>query len=85
MYSLTITQVKEPISHQLFKHILRRYHPIQEIIDKGYMKIGKVPSLENVTNHRQRYLCMRTMMDILNIWVLSVCLIDSSTSGRLLM
>ena len=30
-----IAQAKEPRSHQRSKHILRRYHLIREIIDRG--------------------------------------------------
>ena len=34
-----IAQAKEPRSHQRSKHILRRFHIIQEIIDRGDVKI----------------------------------------------
>ena len=34
-----IAQAKEPRSHQRFKHILRHYHLIREIIEKGDVKI----------------------------------------------
>ena len=37
-----IAQVKEPRSHQKSKHVLRRYHLIREIIDRGDVKICKV-------------------------------------------
>ena len=37
-----IAQAKEPRSHQKSKHILRRYHLIRGIIDRGDMKICKV-------------------------------------------
>ena len=42
-----IAQAKEPRSHQQSKHILRRYHLIREIIDRGDVKICKVPTLDN--------------------------------------
>ena len=45
-----IAQAKEPISHQRSKHILRRYHLIREIIDRGYVKICKVPALDNIAD-----------------------------------
>ena len=34
-----IAQAKEPRSHQLSKHIIRRYHLIREIIEIGDVKI----------------------------------------------
>lgn len=37
-----IAQAKEPRAHQKSKHILRRYHLIREIIDRGDVKICKV-------------------------------------------
>jgi len=37
-----IAQAKEPRSHQKSKYILRRYHLIREIIDRGDVKICKV-------------------------------------------
>ncbi|KAK9001076.1 hypothetical protein V6N11_082868 [Hibiscus sabdariffa] len=37
-----IAQAKEPRSHQRSKHILRRFHLIQEIIDRGDVEICKV-------------------------------------------
>ena len=37
-----IAQAKEPRSHQKSKHILRRYHLIRDIVNRGYVKICKV-------------------------------------------
>ncbi|KAK8583637.1 hypothetical protein V6N12_067900 [Hibiscus sabdariffa] len=37
-----IAQAKEPISHQRSKHILKRFHLIREIIDRGDVEICKV-------------------------------------------
>ena len=34
-----IAQAKEPRSHQKSKHILRRYHIIREIVERGDVKI----------------------------------------------
>ena len=45
-----IAQAKEPRSHQKSKHILRRYHLIREIIDRGDVKICKVPGESNIAN-----------------------------------
>ena len=45
-----IAQAKEPRSHQRSKHILRRYHLIREIIERGDVKICRVPINDNVTD-----------------------------------
>ncbi|KAI5419956.1 hypothetical protein KIW84_043940 [Lathyrus oleraceus] len=45
-----IAQAKEPISHQRSKHILRSYHLIREIIDRGDVKIYRVPILDNIAD-----------------------------------
>ncbi|KAI5424381.1 hypothetical protein KIW84_030535 [Lathyrus oleraceus] len=45
-----IAQAKEPRSHQRSKHVLRRYHLIREIIDKGDVKICRVPTLDNTVD-----------------------------------
>ena len=45
-----IAQAKEPISPQRSKHILRRYHLIREIIERGDVKICKVPTYDNVAD-----------------------------------
>ncbi|WVZ51175.1 hypothetical protein U9M48_002340 [Paspalum notatum var. saurae] len=45
-----IAQAKEPRSHQKSKHILRRYHLIREIIDRGDAKICKVHTDLNVAD-----------------------------------
>ncbi|KAJ9547812.1 hypothetical protein OSB04_020355 [Centaurea solstitialis] len=42
-----IAQAKEPRSHQRSKHIMRRYHLIREIIERGDVKICKVRSEDN--------------------------------------
>ncbi|PKI64990.1 hypothetical protein CRG98_014614 [Punica granatum] len=43
-----IAQAKEPWSHQRSKHILRRFHLIREIIDKGDVKICRIPTDANL-------------------------------------
>ncbi|WJX72230.1 hypothetical protein P8452_56129 [Trifolium repens] len=45
-----IAQAKEPRSHQRSKHILRRFHLIRGIIDRGDVKICKVPTLDNIAD-----------------------------------
>ena len=45
-----IAQAKEPRSHQRSKHILRRYHLIREIVDRGDVKICRVHTDENVAD-----------------------------------
>ena len=45
-----IAQAKEPISHQRSKHILRRFHLIREIIERGDVKICRVHNDDNVVN-----------------------------------
>lgn len=37
-----IAQAKEPRSHQKSKHILKRYHRIRKLVDRGDVKICKV-------------------------------------------
>ncbi|GMI94749.1 cysteine-rich RLK (RECEPTOR-like protein kinase) 8 [Hibiscus trionum] len=44
------TQAKEPRSHQRSEHILRRYHLIHEIIDRGDVEICRVPTNYNVVD-----------------------------------
>ncbi|KAK8644737.1 hypothetical protein V6N13_124037 [Hibiscus sabdariffa] len=43
-----IAQAKEPRSHQQSKHILRRFHLIREIIDRGDVEICKVQTDDNI-------------------------------------
>ena len=45
-----IVQAKEPRSHQRSKHILRRFHLIREIVDRGDVKICKVSTNDNVAD-----------------------------------
>ncbi|XP_039688647.1 secreted RxLR effector protein 161-like [Medicago truncatula] len=45
-----IVQAKEPRSHQKSKHIQRRYHLIREIIERGDVKICKVPLTSSSSN-----------------------------------
>ncbi|KAL4323733.1 hypothetical protein GQ457_11G029180 [Hibiscus cannabinus] len=45
-----IAQEKEPRSHQRSKHILRHFHLIREIIDRGDVEICKVHTDDNIAN-----------------------------------
>ena len=45
-----IAQAREPRQHQKNKHILRRYHLIQEIVERGDVKICKVHTDANVAD-----------------------------------
>ncbi|KAK8576715.1 hypothetical protein V6N13_015148 [Hibiscus sabdariffa] len=45
-----IAQAKEPRCHQRFKHILRRFHLIREIIDRGDVEICKVHIDDNIVD-----------------------------------
>ncbi|KAK8593623.1 hypothetical protein V6N12_045699 [Hibiscus sabdariffa] len=45
-----IAQAKEPRSHQWSKHILRRFHLIREIINRGYVEICKVHTDDNIAD-----------------------------------
>ena len=45
-----IAQAKEPRSHQWSKYILRHYHLIREIIERGDVKICRVPTYDNVAD-----------------------------------
>ena len=45
-----IAQAKEPRSHQRSKHILRRFHLIRGIIERGDVKICRVHTDDNVVD-----------------------------------
>ncbi|KAK9024732.1 hypothetical protein V6N11_004889 [Hibiscus sabdariffa] len=45
-----IAQAKEPRSHQQSKHILRHFHLIREIIDRGDVEICKVHTDDNIAD-----------------------------------
>ena len=45
-----IVQAKEPRSHQRSKHILKRFHLIHEIIERGDVKICRVLTDDNVAD-----------------------------------
>jgi len=45
-----IAQAKEPKSHQRTKHILHRYHLVQEIIKHGNIELLKIDGKENLAD-----------------------------------
>ncbi|VFQ89696.1 unnamed protein product [Cuscuta campestris] len=45
-----IAQAKEPRSHQKTKHIVRSYHIIREIVDRGDVEICKVGTDDNIAD-----------------------------------
>ncbi|KAK8670697.1 hypothetical protein V6N13_037315 [Hibiscus sabdariffa] len=45
-----IAQAKEPRSHQRSKHILRRFHLIREIVERGDVEICKVHTDDNIAD-----------------------------------
>ncbi|KAK8548176.1 hypothetical protein V6N12_061094 [Hibiscus sabdariffa] len=45
-----IAQAKEPRSHQRSKHILRRFHLIREVVDRGDVEICKVHTDDNIAD-----------------------------------
>ena len=45
-----VTQAKEPRSHPKSKHILRRFHLIREIIERGDVKVCRVDTEANTAD-----------------------------------
>jgi hypothetical protein len=45
-----IVQAKESRSHSISKHVLRRYHLIREIVNRGDVKIYKIDIVDNTTD-----------------------------------
>ncbi|KAL0445218.1 UNVERIFIED_CONTAM: Retrovirus-related Pol polyprotein from transposon TNT 1-94 [Sesamum latifolium] len=46
----TIAQIKEPRSHHRFKHILKRYHLLREMVGRGDCRMDRVSSAENTVD-----------------------------------
>jgi hypothetical protein len=76
--SAAIAQAKEPRSHRKSKHVLRRYHLIHEIINRGDLRVCKVHTNHNVVDPLTKPLPqpkhethMRSMgIRYLHIWVI---------------
>ena len=45
-----IALAKEPRSHQKSKHIERRFHIIRDYIDKKYVEMKRVDSMDNLAD-----------------------------------
>ena len=45
-----IALAKEPRSHQKFKHIERWYHLIRDYLEKGYVEVKRVDSVDNAVD-----------------------------------
>ncbi|GAV56926.1 hypothetical protein CFOL_v3_00465 [Cephalotus follicularis] len=45
-----MTQAKKPRSHSKSKHILRHFHLIREIVDRGDIKVERVPGQDNIAD-----------------------------------
>ena len=61
-----IAQAKEPRSHQRSKHILKRFHLIREIIERGDAKICRVHTDDNVADPLTKPLPQQSMIVILD-------------------
>ena len=77
-----IAQAKEPRSHSKAKHILRRYHLLREINNRGDIHICKVHTNDTLRTHRLRLCRSRSTKVTLVPWVLDTWVIGSSASGR---
>ena len=45
-----IVQAKEPRTHHRTKHILRRYHLVREIVERGDIDLRKIDGKENMAD-----------------------------------
>ena len=45
-----IALAKEPRPHQKFKHIEQRFHLIRDYLEKGYVKVKRVDSTDDVAD-----------------------------------
>ena len=45
-----VANSKEPRSHKRSKHIERKYHLIKDIIERGYVKVKKISTHDNVAD-----------------------------------
>ncbi|XP_072054946.1 secreted RxLR effector protein 161-like [Arachis hypogaea] len=63
-----IAQAKEPRSHQKSKHILRRYHFIREIIERGDVEIQKVAGKIMQQTHSLRRLDQKSLINTCGNW-----------------
>ena len=58
-----IAQAKEPKAHQRMKHILRRFHLVREIVDRGDVDLQKIDGKENLINLFTKALTVKEFKD----------------------
>ena len=59
-----IAQAKEPKAHQRTKHILRRYHLIQKIMDRGDVDLQKIDGKKNLTDPFTKAIAVKEFDDL---------------------
>ena len=45
-----VANSKEPRSHKRSKHIKRKYHLIREIVQRGYVEVKKISTVDNLAD-----------------------------------
>ena len=58
-----IAQAKEPRSHHRNKHILRRYHLVREIVERGDINLEKIDGKENLADPLTKPICTKEFDD----------------------
>ena len=58
-----IAQAKEPKSHHQTKYILRRYHLVREIMERGVIDLRKIDGKENLADPLTKPICMKEFDD----------------------
>ena len=54
-----IAQAREPRSHQRSKHILRRFHLIKDIINRGDVEVSRMPPADNIADPLTKLLSIK--------------------------
>ena len=54
-----IAQAREPRSHQRSKHILRRFHLIRDIINRGDVEVSRVSTVDNIADPLTKLLSIK--------------------------
>ena len=58
-----IAQAKEPKSHHRTKHVLRRYHLVREIVERGDVDLRKIDGKENLADPLTKALGIKEFND----------------------
>ena len=58
-----IVQAKEPKSHHRTKHVLRRYHLVREIMERGDVDLRKIDGKENLADPLTKALGIKEFND----------------------